>query len=229
MSETFEYSGKDILESLKGAHNYNHDIFCLIQKPLKPHFRVLEFGCGMGEFCNRLSHLQITGLELDPSLHEDMEINMVSHLHELPDTAFDYIYSINVLEHIEDDAAVVQEMSTKLTDKGQLFVLVPAFPLLYSAFDQRVDHVRRYRKRELYQLFADNGFVVDWIKYFDFAGFFAGLLYKGWDNSGHIDDKSLIIYDRFVFPVSRWLDRITAGKLLGKNLILLAHKKGPPP
>ncbi len=66
-------------------------------------------------------------------------------IHEIQgDPRFDIIYYIDVLEHIEDDAAELRAASRLLARGGRLVVLAPAFPCLYSRFDRSIGHFRRY-------------------------------------------------------------------------------------
>lgn len=51
------------------------------------------------------------------------------------------------------------------------------------------------------------------------------LLYKLMDNSGEINPLSLKIYDKYLFPISMMMDKITFGKLIGKNLMIVARLK----
>ena len=64
------------------------------------------------------------------------------------------------------------------------------------------------------------------LAYTDFAGFFVTLLYKliG-SRQGDIFPKSLKFYDKFIFPLSLFLDKITQGKILGKNVWIMVKKK----
>jgi hypothetical protein len=92
--------------------------------------------------------------------------------------------------------------------------------------DRQVGHYRRYRRPELTALLRQAGFVIDEARYVDSLGFFAALLYKVLgDTSGSINVQGLRLYDRFIFPLSRLIDRIVAGSF-GKNLLLTAHR--PP-
>ena len=52
---------------------------------------------------------------------------------------------INVLEHIDDDEKALATLGEALTADGVLCLFVPAFELLYSDFDRRIGHHRRYR------------------------------------------------------------------------------------
>ena len=55
----------------------------------------------------------------------------------------------DVLEHIEDDAAVLRWVYSVLAPGGILFLTVPAHPFLFGEMDRLARHFRRYRRREL--------------------------------------------------------------------------------
>jgi hypothetical protein len=68
------------------------------------------------------------------------------------------------------------------------------------------------------------GFVVVKNEYVDSAGFFASLLFKALGNdSGAINRDALILYDRYIFPLSRMADFV-CNKLFGKNVFLIARR-----
>jgi SAM-dependent methyltransferase len=73
---------------------------------------------------------------------------------------FDLITSSDVLEHIEDDRAVLCEMARVARPGGLLVIVVPAFPSLWSNRDERLQHKRRYRIEELRAKVACAGFKV---------------------------------------------------------------------
>src|SRR5689334_21663708 len=100
-------------------------------------------------------------------------------------------------------------MHRKLKKGGRLLVYVPAFQILFSSMDRKVGHVRRYTRQDLAEKVTAAGFRVVDNSYVDSIGFFVTLLYKliGSD-SGDINRKALIIYDRVLFPLSRLLDRV---------------------
>ena len=151
-------------------------------------------------------------------------LDVCHDLAQVPDSSIDYLYSLNVLEHIQDDAAVIALWHRKIRPGGRLLVYVPAFDLLFSSMDRSVGHCRRYRLPELRDKLRAAGFSIRDGRYVDSLGFFATLLFKLIDNgSGDINVEMLKLYDRLVFPISRTLDAIT-GKLGGKNLYLAAVK-----
>jgi len=141
-----------------------------------------------------------------------------------PDCGFDLIYSINVLEHIGDDLAVLRSLYKRLKDGGRLKILVPAFKILYGRMDAHVGHVRRYSRGALRALLKEAGFEAVELRYFDSIGFFASLLYKLIGGRGDIDPADVLRYDGYVFPLSAMLDEAVFKRALGKNLMAVAVK-----
>ena len=62
---------------------------------------------------------------------------------------FDAIGAFDVLEHIEEDEAVLAQLQQALKPAGVLLLTVPQHPWLWSASDDYAHHVRRYTATEL--------------------------------------------------------------------------------
>jgi hypothetical protein len=162
-------------------------------------------------------------IEPDPELRRKIEIRGIptyESLERVEDERFQGLYAVNVLEHLEDDAAYLNGFSRCLEAGGKLLIYVPAFQVLFSANDGRVGHFGRYTRSSLVSRVRDAGFIVEYAGYVDRLGFFAGIVYRFFGNEdGGLDLRAVRFYDRVVFPVSRILDRI-AWRFLGKNLLL---------
>ena len=65
---------------------------------------------------------------------------------------FDSVFSIHVMEHIEDDKSFLQNSYDCLHPGGKLIVLVPAMNFLFSELDRKIGHFRRYNKRMIQDL-----------------------------------------------------------------------------
>ena len=64
----------------------------------------------------------------------------------------------DVLEHVEDDAALLRELHRVLVPGGLLLVTVPAGPWLWSDDDEYAGHFRRYRIGDLRDRLRTAGF-----------------------------------------------------------------------
>lgn len=222
-----EYSGADNLEVMDCAINYNRYLSSLVRVHSFPNSRILDFGAGIGTFSFPLKNdgFDIDCVEADPSqLKRIMGEGIMgfSDLLEVEDGAYDYIFTLNVLEHIEDDVSILQGLFNKLKPNGVLLIYVPAFQIIFSSMDKAVGHYRRYRLEDLCQLVTQSGFKVQESRYVDSLGFVASLIFKYLGSSdGKLNKRVVSIYDRFIFPLSLIVDYVTK-KLFGKNLLIVA-------
>lgn len=234
MKKKFNYYGSD-LEVMSNADNY----YKWILKEFKRYIgkNVAEIGAGSGNFTNQLLLCNLENLSIyEPStnmfsilknkcknnnkikLYND-SFNSSSNLYK---EYFDTIVYINVLEHIEDDKSELKKAYIHLKKGGQLLIFVPALNWLYSEFDKKVGHYRRYHKKEMKNILILNNFNIKKIKYFDFTGaiiwyFFSVLLKKD------ISNKSVTFYDKIIIPIISIIEN-KISPIIGKNLLVIAQK-----
>ena len=72
----------------------------------------------------------------------------------------------DVLEHIENDQEHLDDCYALLEPGGYLFITVPAYPWLWSKFDEIVGHYRRYTIKKLTKMVRKAGFEVQISGYF---------------------------------------------------------------
>ena len=223
------YAGADLLETLADAVNYNRFLLAMVAARARAGDAILDFGAGAGTFALPLaeSGLRVACVEPDAALRRRLaSAGLVTHADagEVAPRSIDYVYTLNVLEHIADDGAAAERLYDMLKPGGRLLVYVPAFQILYSAMDARIGHHRRYRRRSLTALLAAAGFTVESARYVDSLGFAAALVYRliG-DREGGLDARAVKLYDRLVFPPSRVLDQLLS-RVLGKNLLVHAYR-----
>lgn len=189
---------------------------------------VLEVGAGIGANTKLLAGLDYqrwTCLEPDDSLARQIELppggrhevvrGIVS---DLPaDVRFDSILYIDVLEHIEDDAAEMARAAGRLRPGGSLIVLSPAHPFLFTPFDEAIGHYRRYTRTSL-RAVAPQGVREETVTYLDSVGMLASLGNRLLLGQSMPTAKQIGVWDRWMVPPSRITDRLTGGHV-GKSVL----------
>lgn len=239
--KALEYSGKDNLVAMQSAVNYNNYILQLIIGEIawllryRETLTVMDFGAGIGQFAKPVKQYlednspesELICMETDTEQQQTLDVSGLlcrDSLSEIADSSVDIIYSINVLEHIEEDESIIKQMMLKLKPGGRLLIYVPAFPVLYSRMDSLVGHYRRYRKKNLVNLIKKYQGHVYKANYVDTLGFPISLLYRFFSKgNGTMSANSVEKYDTLVFPLSREIDDWTGG-IIGKNLLVFAWK-----
>lgn len=95
--------------------------------------QILENGCGVGMYVEKLSAFggRVIGLEYDlerateARANSNEIINAAGEFVPLPSSTFDLILSHEVLEHVQDDRAAIQEMIRVLKPGGRIAVFCP--------------------------------------------------------------------------------------------------------
>ena len=129
----------------------------------------LEVGSGTGYMTRKLLDKQFRGacFELGDAAREKLKDNLQSYgksidvlddLSALEKKQFDYLFSFEVLEHIEEDLSALKLWSRYLKPSGQILLSVPAHQHKYGKADELVGHVRRYERSQLIELLEMSGY-----------------------------------------------------------------------
>ena len=243
LNTTGDYQGVEQLqESEVGLPNYRRWIASKIYNSYLKHSpqssspKILEFGAGTGNLAIHVSNMtptRVSCVEIDNSLIRLLKDRKFKTFRDLESATnnlgrFDLIYSSNVLEHIEDDFSTLVSLRESLVrSTGILILYLPAHQWLFSDLDRHVGHFRRYSKKQLLELLNRANFSVVEIQYTDTLGVLASLAikilgYKGTLNIGSV--RTMLLYDRLVHPVSKFLDFIGFKKILGCNIMIVARR-----
>ena len=81
--------------------------------------------------------------------------------------SFDLVTALDVIEHIEDDRAVLAEVRRVLRPGGTLLITVPAYQALWGPQDEISHHKRRYRARQVGERLTGAGLETIKLSYFN--------------------------------------------------------------
>ena len=77
------------------------------------------------------------------------------------DRAFELVCAFDIVEHVDDEDAILSELSRVAAANASLLLSAPLHPELWTAFDDFVGHRRRYEPRRLLAKLAEHGFSVE--------------------------------------------------------------------
>lgn len=235
-SQEFHYSGAEF-EALSQADNYYRWIRTMFGEHLRG--RVVEVGAGRGNFSERLLALEAIDelllVEPDRQLYQELSARFADEARVTVLEGYfgdgdlgglvDAIVLVNVLEHIEDDAALVQMACQALRPGGALLLFVPAGPSLFGSLDRAFDHFRRYERGGLVDLLTRGGLEVAVMHYVNAPGaliwFLAGRVFC----QRTIRLAQMKLYDRLAIPLISRLETILRPPR-GQSLMAIAMKPG---
>lgn len=226
----YVYEGTALL--LLGEHlrNYNAAIADMVASAASRGDRAIDFGAGVGTLTREVA-VRIGKPDcVEPDARQRDALASVgfrcfSDIADVPAGAYDFVYSSNVLEHIDDDVGTLHELYRVLRPGGRLLLYVPAFQSLYTAMDAAVGHRRRYDSAMLAERLRRARFRVDRMRYVDMLGYLASIVFKLTSNRlGDVNERTLRLYDSYVFPVTRAIERFISPPF-GKNVVAIATRE----
>jgi hypothetical protein len=109
------------------------------------------------------------------------------------------------LEHVENDAREIADVSRRLLPSGRLIVLAHSW--LYSPLGAAIGHHRRYSKGSLSLLMPPHLRCVRLV-YLDAVGLLASVANRLAPRQGVPTRGQILFWDRALVPLSRWLDAL---------------------
>jgi SAM-dependent methyltransferase len=226
------------LEDSSGADQRRYRAFQL--SLIEPHCgsTVLEVGAGLGEFAAQLSGLRrhvVT--DVDPAAVASMADRFAdrpeveARVFDLAQGSLDIgepvstVVAINVLEHIDEDAAALRTLARMTEPGGRIVLWVPAYMQLYGDFDRAVGHVRRYTPTTMRSAIRNAGLGAELVKPVNLLGGIAWWATVRRGGVGTPSPRLVRTYDRFVVPVTRVVEsRVTPP--FGQSVLAVARVPG---
>jgi glycosyltransferase involved in cell wall biosynthesis len=203
--------GARILDALSETRRFNRWMADTIRGYVGKH--VIEIGAGIGNMSQHLASRRKSYTASDYDLEHVARLrarfqgrpNVSLRLCDLTASAdfeavreqADTVICLNVLEHIEDDAAGLRNIASALLPGGRAIVLVPQDQAIYGTLDRVLGHYRRYSEAELRKRMEEAGFDVERVLHFN------RVTRPGWYWNGRILKRQH--FSRFQLRVFDWM------------------------
>lgn len=203
------------------------------------HGDIVEIGIGHGSYYEAIVPLgKYLGIDIDERAiarakgrfpngnFAQADICHHGFLDRLLPTKADSIISINVLEHISDDATAISNLVDAIKSGGRLMISVPAMGFLYNDLDRLAGHHRRYTIDYLRSRMSRLPVDIERLCYFNplgGLGWWANRLRRHASLNSDEVNGQIEIFEKYVLPVSRLLDPLTRG-FFGQSLICIARR-----
>lgn len=233
------HDGYYVLESVRRARGFNKWMLSQFRPFIGE--RVLEAGCGIGNFTEQLlDRERLICADLDPYYTEvigrryahlsnvrtnRMDLSAAKDFEPIAEEKPDTVISLNVVEHIEDDLSTLKNYHDVLQPGGHAVILVPAHQWLFSECDRTLGHFRRYTRAMLSERMKEAGFEVVQTSEFNRLGVL------GWYVSGKMGRKDLSpgqmkLFNRLL-PIAKVIERFDS--LPGLSVIAIGRKPARTP
>ena len=227
MSRKINYKGWE-LEFFDQAYNFRDYQWSLFKNAVKN--KILEVGPGNCVFLERyiyksqIIHLFEPSIKIRNKLKQKIKkIKKIKVISKYSKLKYDSIIYLDVLEHIKNDNGEIFNAYNRLKKGGHLIISVPAFQHLYTNYDKKIGHYRRYTKKDFNNILIKLKIKKFSMTYFDSVGYFLILFSKFTKFSNKVNFEESVKIWNFFFFFSKLLD-IFLNRILGKSLMVIIQK-----
>ena len=152
----FKWKEYQIMYAEQGKRRIDLPGFDMILSKIKEGDRVLDFGCGLGEFLTHVAHamptVKLYGCDISQEacltvLNKDFDVAWYEDITIFTDY-FDVITVIHSLEHFIDPVQCIKDLKKALKPNGWLIVILPYHDWYW------IEHYRVWGKTEIEECFA---------------------------------------------------------------------------
>lgn len=223
-------------ESLELSTNYKRWILSQFLDVVESAESTIEVGAGIGQFSEVLQGCPDELVLIEPrsefverikrrAIEARVFAGTAKEFSESSEVRFDALFSINVLEHIEDHSQELADWKGLLNDGGTVCLLVPAFQILFSPIDRNMGHYRRYSKQGLRALLEEAGYDVKKCAYFNSFGFFLWALKFKILRGQSVGRCNVLFFDRVLIYLAKFMDWLGLNSLCGQSVVAIATKR----
>jgi SAM-dependent methyltransferase len=115
--------------------------------------------------------------------------------------AFDLVCAFDIVEHVDDEAAALGEISRVAKPNAAILISVPLHPARWTAFDDFVGHRRRYEPERLAATLARHGLLIERSAAYGMQPRSSRIVDLGMWWLTHQRERALWWYNRVIMPL----------------------------
>ena len=170
------YNGWE-LEAFDNAFNFRSYQHQIIRRFIE-NKKICDVGTGSGGLVNYYLKSTTKIFLVEPS--KNLFIKLIFHIifhyisfiySKIKNYKFDAIIYMDVIEHIQNYEKDLLYKIKNLKKGGYLSISVPAFNFLYTDYDKKIGHLKRFKKSDFIDFSKKNKLVIKKLHYYDFIGF----------------------------------------------------------
>ncbi|OHB69704.1 MAG: hypothetical protein A2W23_10265 [Planctomycetes bacterium RBG_16_43_13] len=213
-----------------------------------PSARFFEIGCGTGTFLRTISssdsslvllgsEIYLRGLRSAILQCPNVEFIQLDATAIPFESEFDAIGSFDVIEHIDDDIAVLRGIQQALKPGGRLILTVPQHQFMWGNLDEFLHHRRRYSREDLLNKIESAGMQVNYVTSFVFMLFplmlVSRLIYRKRKEQATVAEfNQQVRFNPIINRIFDWIMRIDEAMIArrwslpwGGTLLVVAQKR----
>jgi len=236
-NQQFNENYPDGMENYFWTHARNKILLSELKKNNDTNKKILEIGCAKGLVISylRVNGVNVFGSELgSPNVLTNMK-NYIFTDKDCFDLPFEFRESIevllllDVLEHIENPSAFLENVLDKFPNFSKIYISVPSRSELWSSYDIKYGHFKRYDLLSTKALFNPSKLQASTIKYL-FHCLYLPALYKA-KTSGVRNEKlnppttkMKILIHRFLSFILYLDYKLFPKKMVGTSILCILEK-----
>ncbi len=136
---------------------------------IKKNSKVLDYGCGTGEFVKFLRNNSINAYGYDPNIkfNEGDSRNYLTNKEKWKKQKYDIIVLWHVLEHIYNPSYLIKSLKINLQENGKIFIAIPNFKSYDSKYYGKYwagydvpRHLWHFTRKSIFKLAEENRYQI---------------------------------------------------------------------